>query len=548
MAIDFSATPQPVVPANATPAPAATPPDITSAPNADLFQGLSGLANAPVTQPNNPEAIMGSQEGQGYTNAVAAQQAAVKRAQDAANAPLNPGAGGHERLLSMVQGLSLGLSSFGTALATKGAQGGAAEVAQIQGEQQRQKIEAQQMAMNQRNQQINQQLAVAGTNQILAQSYLNLLTLPDRIVQEHLQVQQGQQALAAGAQEQEARQLAMTAQKAEFTQQYGVSPKVWDALMSGNGTDGVTPQDVENFKSFIGRKIGAMSQILGANDPTVQQAQKVLGDPNASPADIAQANAAVTQAYGLRQDVLKNQQAATSVLPKNEQEAAAQLADAKSSGDPDRISRAQASYDAIHKSVEDERAFSAKLQQANQEATKNLAFAQKGADDIDKLWTDPQHGFSQTVAQINATKAAVAQAKNGSELAANLVPLMTALGVSSFAGVHRINDTEINQAGSQVGSLYRRLNAALDKAGSGSVPPETLQEVSSIMDSLAQNKYQSSLASTRQIVANSKIPANLISVPDPNNYNGLVTLDKVAAGGAAQGPDPFAQFGGRRHQ
>jgi hypothetical protein len=540
---------QPMQPNAPAPAPTSTPsaaPDITPAPPADLMTGLSSLAGAPVTQPNNAEAIMGSQEGQGYQSAVAAQQAAVKRAADLANQPIIPQSTPHSRLLNIIGAIGVGLSAAGDSIATRGEKGGAAEVAQIRGEQQQQKLQAQSAAQNQRNQQIQQQLTIAGTNQTLAQSYLNLLSVPDEIEARHLQVQQGQQNLTTGAQAQQITE-------ADFRATHGgmAAPEFNSAL---SDTAPVSQSPNSFFVTSAQQQLQAGTKSLGSGDPYVQQLQATLSNPKATAKDLWTAQNNLKNQVGAQVGAAKAQSdiqtAVTAGLPKTEQEAASQLAAAKTSGDTNRIAAAQSAYDTIHKSVQDERTFAANLQKQNQDATKDLAFAQKGTEDITKLWTDPQHGFSQTAAQVNATKDIVAKAKDGNELAASLEPAMAVLGVNSFAGVHRISPTEYQAAGPEVGSLYRQLNAALDKAGSGKVPADTLNEVNGIMDSLLQAKYQSSLASTRQIVANNNIPANRISVPDPNNFGGLITLDKIPATGTpgAQGPDPFAQFGGKRHQ
>jgi len=73
-------------------------------------------------------------------------------------------------------------------------------------------------------------------------------------------------------------------------------------------------------------------------------------------------------------------------------------------------------------------------------------------DKLGQMFADPQHGYVQFLARPKATKNSIASAKKGDELASSLVPLMTALGVTSFAGVHRINQTEVEAAGPQVGS------------------------------------------------------------------------------------------------
>ncbi len=475
-----------------------------------------------IVQPATPASLAAAVPITGtteYQTAVQNANAATQRATQLAQPTPPPTPGPHARLVSMVQGLALGLDAFGKSIATHGREGGEEEVQQVQAAQQQQKIQAQQAAEAQKNQQIQQQISVGDANRANAQSILLLGAIPLDLQAKELDVEGKQQELSTN--------------EANFrATHFGMSSPEFNDMQSSNGQGG-SAQNFQLMRTQISQKVQAAIQNpeVGPNDPYVKQTQAVLADPNATPKDIYTASQNLDNQVQLRHGVTAAQTASVAGLPKNEQDAAAQLSAAKSSGDPDRIAKAQNVYDAVHKSVQDERQFASNLQEQNQKANKQITLtntlAQKGIEDTNKIWTDPQHGFSQTRAQVEATKDAAAQAKNGSELAANLEPVMTALGVNSFAGVHRINQTEIDNAGATVGSLYRRLNAMLDKAGAGAVPPDTLKEVNGIMDALLQTKYRSSLDSTRQIVANSGIPEKNISVPDPNNFGTLTTLDKV---------------------
>jgi hypothetical protein len=92
-------------------------------------------------------------------------------------------------------------------------------------------------------------------------------------------------------------------------------------------------------------------------------------------------------------------------------------------------------------------------QNLNRQVMMSNELQKSGLAQIDRMFTDPQHGYTQFIAQANATKGALADAKDGSEFAASLAPLMTVLGINSFAGVHRINPAEYQAAGPQVGSI-----------------------------------------------------------------------------------------------
>lgn len=149
-----------------------------------------------------------------------------------------------------------------------------------------------------------------------------------------------------------------------------------------------------------------------------------------------------------------------------------------------------------------------KQQQENYRATlsRQATFANQlqknGLEQLDKMFADPQHGYTNFLAQAQSTKNTIMQSKNGSELASSLEPLMMALGVTSFAGVHRINQTEVNAAGPHAGSLYRQLDSIISKAGSGSIPDDTLKEATAIVDGLIDAKHESMLNAANMVVGN----------------------------------------------
>jgi hypothetical protein len=159
-----------------------------------------------------------------------------------------------------------------------------------------------------------------------------------------------------------------------------------------------------------------------------------------------------------------------------------------------------------------------KLTEANTKAVKDASLdaanSKAANEDMFKIWSDPQHGFAQFGAQANAWKSDIALSKNGNQLASNLEPVMAALGVSSFAGVHRINPTEVQNAGPEVGSLYRRFNALLDKTGKGQLPTDTLNEAGGLIDALVNARYTSAVRATQLIAGNYKVDPNSLMVTD----------------------------------
>jgi len=171
-------------------------------------------------------------------------------------------------------------------------------------------------------------------------------------------------------------------------------------------------------------------------------------------------------------------------------------------------------------------------QALNRQAMQSNELQKSGLNSLDKMFTDPQHGYSQFLAQANSTKTALADAKDGNELAASLAPLMTVLGVNSFAGIHRVNPQEIAAAGPAVGSLYRRANTILDKAVSGSMNEDTRKEMGAVIDGLIEAKHASLVPSAQMVARNAGLDPSKTSVLDKDGS--MTTLDKVVAGPAAK--------------
>ncbi len=101
--------------------------------------------------------------------------------------------------------------------------------------------------------------------------------------------------------------------------------------------------------------------------------------------------------------------------------------------------------------------------------------------------------YSDFLFTANGAKSSIANAKNGDQLANSLGPLQTALLVTTANGVHRINMTEVDAAGPKVGSVARRVDAALEKAGKGQLPAETLNEMQKLVDLYVTAKYSTYL-------------------------------------------------------
>lgn len=165
-------------------------------------------------------------------------------------------------------------------------------------------------------------------------------------------------------------------------------------------------------------------------------------------------------------------------------------------------------------------------QDHNRQAMQSNELQRAGLNSLDKMFTDPQHGYSQFLAQANSTKSALAEAKDGNELAASLAPLMTVLGVNSFAGIHRVNPQEIAAAGPGVGSLYRRANTIIDKAVSGTMNEDTRKEMSTVIDGLINAKHAALVPSAQLVVKNAGLDPAKTSILDKDGS--MTTLDKVS--------------------
>lgn len=98
--------------------------------------------------------------------------------------------------------------------------------------------------------------------------------------------------------------------------------------------------------------------------------------------------------------------------------------------------------------------------------------------------------FSATAKSMASTQANIDRAQSGDQLASSMAPLFMALGVTTSEDVRRINQNEIDRAGPLVGSYIRRVQGALAKAGTGTLPAETLREMKDMARSLQDIAYQ----------------------------------------------------------
>jgi hypothetical protein len=252
---------------------------------------------APVANPNDPAAVQAQMAAP-----LAAEQTALGKATDLANTPAAvPVAGPHARLVSMVQGLALGMDAFGTSLATRGKEGGVREVQQVQAEQQNQKIQAQQAAAAQKNTQIQQQLTVADTNHKLAQNILFMHTVPNEMAQSDITVKKGKLDIVSQMQDIRAKALQdfmQTGDKAAYdatlaqtggtsaatgaTPAGGAAPAGAAPTGAAPAASGIPPVAVAAWKNSVDAAASAYP-----NDPAIQSAQAVLANPQSTSQQMA---------------------------------------------------------------------------------------------------------------------------------------------------------------------------------------------------------------------------------------------------------------------
>jgi hypothetical protein len=160
---------------------------------------------------------------------------------------------------------------------------------------------------------------------------------------------------------------------------------------------------------------------------------------------------------------------------------------------------------------------------------KGQAFGQKGLEANDKTWTDPQHGYLQTLSQANLGKAAIKAGADGNGLLTSLEPTMAVLGMNSFAGVHRISPAEAQAAGAP-GGWAERFTAWASKAATGKLSDQLAKEGNQLFDQIIDSKYQASLQTSQMHAKGYNIPPQ--NMPAMDREGNVTTLDKVAKGGA----------------
>lgn len=179
----------------AAPAPAAVAPAAT----APATVAAAPTTSAPVAAAQPDPAAAAQAAAAPFETAAAQAAANIKQLNAQSTAPPPPGP--HARLLSMVQGMAVGLGSFGKAIATHGKEGGVEDVLAYQNQKKQQDIQAQQLRDAEKNQKIQQQVTMLDTNQKLALNAWMMARQPAELNNELLGIQRNQVGLVGETQD-----------------------------------------------------------------------------------------------------------------------------------------------------------------------------------------------------------------------------------------------------------------------------------------------------------------------------------------------------------
>jgi hypothetical protein len=310
------ATPAVMETESGAPPPQAAPPP-QQVPN---LSGLNQPAQPSVMETESgapPQAAAPSASNAGDQETYNKYRTATQNVADLVNKPaptLPPNR--HPILAAMVNGLLAGLGSAGTALATRGKEGGPEEVQQIRQNDQNQKNKQLEILQSTRNSQIQQQRMVAEANFNLWNTSKLLMTTPDDIEMSHLKVANEKQTLAGGEAAQRGQYGGQTA--AEFNAGMSDKTPLFPAQPAQTGQTGQTgqsappaPPALTKMQTFVTSNAqhaltAATTAHISDSDPFVQNLNKVMAPGSgASASDIT---AAVT---GLQNQITQQAKART---------------------------------------------------------------------------------------------------------------------------------------------------------------------------------------------------------------------------------------------
>lgn len=298
------------------------------------------------------------------------------------------------------------------------------------------------------------------------------------------------------------------------------APLLYDLVHNPQLFTGVPPDDLFHVRdALVSENIDKLKASAGAMDIDKIIAEHHQKDAEAQKAQLAIAAPTPTQ---LTTFTTKTLPGFTALRPEQKQ---AFIAEASTARTVDELNKVTERADATDKA---EQMHADSLAQTM--ALKGQTFAQQGLKENDKTWTDPQHGYLQTLSQANLGKAAIKAGADGNGLLTSLEPTMAVLGMNSFAGVHRISPAEATAAGAP-GGWSERFTAWADKTAAGKLSPQLAKEGNQLFDQLVDAKYQSSVQTSAMHAKGFGIPP--ANMPAMDREGNLTTLDKTKIGTAA---------------
>jgi hypothetical protein len=334
--VNQAAAAAPVAAAPVAPAmPAQTPPD------------LSNLAQPAMTPTQAAEDYRQKGQGQAYAAAQTDADAIQKL-----NAPAPPAANvPHARLLAMIQGIGIGLSSFGTAMGTHGKEGGAPEVEDFYAKQQEQKLQKQQAAQSIKNQQVQNLTTALDTNLKLGTAWNLLASTPDETELRHLDVAGKRVSVIGETQDVRTKALqdfiatgdvdaynSTISQLGGAATPAGTAPTATGTAPAAAGVSGTAPAGAASTAGapVVGKSVASLPPVVLSawknstdaassaypNDPDIKAAAAVIANPNSAPTAMAQAARSAQNRMNSLDTGVKSQTAQTS-LAKAQQELSA---------------------------------------------------------------------------------------------------------------------------------------------------------------------------------------------------------------------------------
>jgi len=128
----------------------------------------------------------------------AKQQTELQAAADAEKVSTTPNVGSHQKLFNIINAIGVGLSAAGASVGSHGREGGSEYVQQVFGEQQQQRINAQNSALAQKNATVQGHVQAANLAQMQMQNILRLHAVPNDMTKDDLGVQEAQQNVQKG--------------------------------------------------------------------------------------------------------------------------------------------------------------------------------------------------------------------------------------------------------------------------------------------------------------------------------------------------------------